>query len=383
MYKSSSNSHLSEARADILVDVVLKACSVSGHILEVGGVRVSPARVVELSLPGPEYPTRHARRLIQLLLSSEPLLEEVAIVPVNVGGHAPFASDVKVLAANDTGVSASTMHELVLIATLAVGEAEADVVVVVKADVGVVGDGAVVAGTAGIPLGGHELDVELLVVGDAELGLGITDGLEGSGVVLLDQAGVLTGRGVAAVGVVAGDGLVEDLDHADGAVGIVGVDAVRHPGHPLLGATEVAVVVEAGWVVVLASEDVLLLATGSAVEIDDNIDAQVSSLADNSVEIRKHAVAVGKRLAVLVHNVGVRPVSDGNADSVQTDVMDRLDSVLVNPVSPVVLKTAVALFAVAAGVVVLHAVKFGSRSCATHDIVPFVGHHPALSNEPT
>lgn len=379
--QSSASFDLPKPVADLLVNVSLQPSGIRRNIAQSSGMRVGPARVVELRLPGPEHPARHTRLLIELLLSGEPLLEEVGIVPVNVGGHAPLAGDVKVLAADDAGVTAGAVHELVLVAALAIGKAEADVVVIVEADEAVAGNGAVVSGVARVPLGGHVLDVQLLVIGDLELGLNIADGLEGTGVVALDQAGVLARGRVAAV-VMARDGLVEDLDHADGAVGVVGVNATGHPGHPLLGAAKVIVVVEAGGVVVLASKDILLLAARGTVKVDNDIDSKVGSLSNDLVEVRKHAVAVSKWLAVLVDNVDVGPVADGDTDGVQANVVDGLDSVGVDPVSPVVLKAVVALLSVATGVVVLHTVKLGGRVAAAHDIAPLITLQPRLADQP-
>lgn len=63
-------------------------------------------------------------------------------MPVDAGRHAPFACHGEVLALDDAGVGAGAVHQLVLVA-IVVAEGEADVVVVVKGGLGVVGDGGV------------------------------------------------------------------------------------------------------------------------------------------------------------------------------------------------------------------------------------------------
>lgn len=303
-------------------------------------------------------------------------------MPVDAGRHAPLACDGEVLALDDAGVGAGAVHQLVLVAVV-VAEGEANVVVVVEASLWVAGDVGVISGISGIPFRAHKLHMELLVIADVERGFGIADSLECRWVVLLDEAGILAGGGVAVAAVMARDGLVEDLNHTDAGVGWVGVDAVGHPGQPLLSTSEVVRVVEAGGLVVLAGEDVFLLAAGGAVEVNNDIHAQVSSLLDNLVKVRKHAVAVSEGLAVLVDDVGVRPVADGDTDGVETNVVGGLDAVGVDPVSPVVLELLVAELAVASLVVVVHAVEFRRRIAAAHVVAPFVVHHPLLRDEPT
>lgn len=155
-----------------------------------------------------------------------------------------------------------------------------------------------------------------------------------------------------------------------------------HPGEPLLGAAKVVVVEEAGGLVVLAGEGVLLLAARRAVEVDDDVDAQVGGFLDHGVEVREHAGAVGKGLAGLVDNVRVRPVPDGDADGVEADVVNRLHGIRVDPISPVLLELLIASLSVAALVVVVHAVEFRGRAAAAEDVPPFVLHHPGLADEP-
>lgn len=220
--------------------------------------------------------------------------------------------------------------------------------------------------------------MELLVIADVEGVFGIANGPERCWVVLLDEAGILAGGGVAVAAVVAGDGLVEDLNHTDAGVGWVGVDSFGHPRQPLLSTAEVVGVVEASGLVVLAGEDIFLLAAGGTVEVNNDVHAQVSGFLDNLVQVGEHAVAISEGLAVLVDDIGVRPVADGDADRVETNVVGRLDAVGVDPVSPVVLESLVAELAVASLVVVVHAVEFRRRIAAAHVVAPFIVHHPLL-----
>lgn len=124
------------------------------------------------------------------------------------------------------------------------------------------------------------------------------------------------------------------------------MNTVRHPSKPLLRTAKIVVIEETSWFVVLASEDIFLLASRSTVKINDDIDSEVSSLLDDSVEVRKHAVAISKRFASLVDDISVGPVSDGDSDGVESYVMDGLDSCGVDPVLPMLFEAIVASFAV-------------------------------------
>lgn len=188
--------------------------------------------------------------------------------------------------------------------------------------------------------------MQLLVVGDVESALSVADGFQGAGIVLLDQSWVLAGSRIAVTAVVLRDWFVEDLDHPHGGVRGVVVNTVRHPGEPLLRTAKVVVVEESSRLVVLARKNVFLLTARSTVKIDNDVDTKVSSLLDNSVEIRQHAVAVGKGLTSLIHDIRVGPVSNWDSDGVESDVVDRLNSIGVDPGFPVLFKSLVSCLTV-------------------------------------
>lgn len=218
---------LPESVADILVNILFQGSSVGRDVVEVGSIGVGPSGVVQLSLPGPVDPSVHSGGLVKLLLGGPELGEEGLVLPINAGGHAPFTGDLKVLATDDARVGAGAVHERVLVAVVA--DSKANVVVVVESSHGVGGNSRVGARVARAPLAGHELHMQLLVAGNVQGRLGRTDSLECGRVVGLRQARVFTRGRVAAVGIVVGNRLVENLDHTDGGVGRVGMDAVGHP----------------------------------------------------------------------------------------------------------------------------------------------------------
>ena len=96
----------------------------------------------------------------------------------------------------------------------------------------------------------HELNVQLVVLGDTELALFVPDALPSLRVVVLDHVRSLRW-------VVAGvDRLVQHLQHEDTGIVIVGVDPLRHPRQEparpvvVLGCVEAGVVDALGYGVV-------------------------------------------------------------------------------------------------------------------------------------
>lgn len=95
----------------------------------------------------------------------------------------------------------------------------------------------------------HELDVQLVVLGDAELVLLVPDALPGRRIVVLDHV-----RGLRRV--VAGmDGLVQYLQHEDAVVVVIGVDPLRYPRQEPAGPVVVFGRVEARVVNTLGDDD--------------------------------------------------------------------------------------------------------------------------------
>lgn len=117
-------------------------------------------------------------------------------------------------------------------------------------------------------------------------------------------------------------------------------------------------------------------------EINDDIDSQISGLLNDRIEVWEHGITISKWLTGGVDNGRVGPVANGDSDGVQADIVNRLNGIGSDPAAPVSLELCVTRCTVVAHIVVAHAVELRCSVVAAHHIVPLVGHHPWLTDKP-
>lgn len=174
--------------------------------------------------------------------------------------------------------------------------------------------------------------------------------------------------------------LVDDLDHAHVAEGVVRVDVLRHPLEKLERPFVLVVHIEAGGRGILneqvshhdtvhkkgtfrylARERVLgHLSTRRTVQVDDDVESHISGPVADLREVRKGAL--GEVLAVPVDDVLPQPVPHGDADRVQTVALHLKDVIPGDPPTPVALEGRVGRILAQ----MHHAVELGLLPAAAH-----------------